>query len=103
VNILRVESFGSVWEIDLSLNRYRRYPREERPREREEWSDERAGALQDFVWHPISARPFVKRVTAGWRMFIPVPEERIYFEGRGYFVTAPLEESEAFRVAEGLG
>ena len=102
MNILRVESLGSVWEIDLSLMRYRRYPKEERPREFPEWSDERAGALQDFVWHPMSAKPFVKDVRGWPRMFVPVPEARIYVEGTGPFVTAPLDEAEADRLVEAL-
>ena len=52
--IVRVESLGSVWEIDENLNRYRRFPKTETGREKPEWSDERAGALQDAVWHDFT-------------------------------------------------
>ena len=38
-------------EIDDDLLRYRRLPKHEMGRERPEWSDERAGILQDAVWH----------------------------------------------------
>jgi len=48
---VRVESHGSVWTFDTELKRYMRLPKQEAPRERPEWSDERAGALQDVVWH----------------------------------------------------
>jgi hypothetical protein len=49
--MVRIETSGSLWVFDEELLRYQRMPKEERPREREEWSDERAGSLQDFVWH----------------------------------------------------
>lgn len=53
MDIHRHVSAGSVWELDNDLNRYRRYPRTEGPREVAEWSDERAGSLQDAVWHDM--------------------------------------------------
>jgi hypothetical protein len=49
----RVVTAGSIFELDDDLRRYRRYPNREQPREKPEWSDERAGVLQDFVWHPM--------------------------------------------------
>lgn len=49
---IRIETQGSVFEIDEDDLRYRRFPKQEAPRERPEWSDDRAGVLQDFVWHP---------------------------------------------------
>lgn len=48
----RIESKGSIWWFDEQAREYLRLPRVEQPRERPEWSDERAGALQDAVWHP---------------------------------------------------
>lgn len=50
--IQRIETMGSIFEIDEDDLRYRRFPKHEGPREKPEWSDERAGALQDAVWHP---------------------------------------------------
>lgn len=47
----RIETVGSIFEIDEDLMRYRRWPKQEAPRDNPEWSDSRAGALQDFVWH----------------------------------------------------
>ena len=52
---LRVVTRGSVVWIDDAGLRYHRLPLEEQPRERAEWSDERAGPLQDAVWHPMSS------------------------------------------------
>lgn len=49
---VRVETVGSVWWFDETTHEYLRLPREEKPREKPEWSDERAGPLQDAVWHP---------------------------------------------------
>lgn len=60
---IKVETKGSFFWIDEAACEYLRLPKEERPRERAEWSDERAGALQDGVWHPM----------AGWRIG-PHPE-----------------------------
>lgn len=57
---IRVISLGSVWEIDPELMRYRRYPKVEKPRDNPAWADQRAGALQDFVWHPMTALPYVR-------------------------------------------
>lgn len=48
-----VESLGSIWWIDEVLERYWRMPKVEMPRECPEWSDSRAGACQDAVWHPL--------------------------------------------------
>ena len=43
-----------VW-LDDAAGEYLRLPKTEGPRERAEWSDERAGPLQDAVWHPMVA------------------------------------------------
>lgn len=52
-NTTHVLTRGSnVW-LDADSGRYMRMPRDESPRERAEWSDERAGVLQDAVWHPM--------------------------------------------------
>lgn len=50
---MRVETKGSFWWLDESAHEYMRLPKHEAPRERPEWSDERAGVLQDAVWHPF--------------------------------------------------
>ncbi len=78
---MRIESFGSIWEIDEEDHRYRRWPKQEAPREHAEWSDERAGALQDFVWHHYDT----------W--FIDAIDGREYLVidlGGGQRVSAPL-------------
>ena len=52
-NTTHVVSKGSnIWLDDAAME-YLRLPKGETPRERPEWSDERAGALQDAVWHPM--------------------------------------------------
>lgn len=51
--VVTVESKGSMWYLDDSLGRFLRLPKHEAPREKAEWSDERAGILQDAVWHPM--------------------------------------------------
>lgn len=94
--ILRVESAGSIWEIDLTLNRYRRMPREEQPRERPEWGGPDAGPLQDFVWHEMRDKPFVIRSTSKFlpdRLVIPTPLK----DGKDC-VTAPLSVTESTHV-----
>lgn len=50
--VTRIVSLGSYWWFDETNHEYLRLPKSERPRERPEWSDGRAGALQDAVWHP---------------------------------------------------
>jgi len=57
----KVETRGSLWWFDDTAHEYLRLPRVEQPRERPEWSDERAGVLQDAVWHPM----------LGWRIDAP--------------------------------
>lgn len=64
-----VETLGSFFWIDDTLSRYTRLPKHEAPRERPEWSDERAGVLQDAVWHPMVA----------WRIGT-VPADQAKFE-----------------------
>lgn len=51
----RVESLGSIVLIDETDSRYMRMPKQEQPRERPEWGDASAGALQDGVWHGFTS------------------------------------------------
>lgn len=80
---VRIETGGSIFEIDEDMDRYRRFPKNEGPREKPEWSDERAGALQDAVWHP-----FVKWGYRSGRLVIQVEEADE--NGMAAVVTAPL-------------
>jgi hypothetical protein len=74
-----VARVGSLWDFDTLLGCYRRMPKVERPRERPEWGDERAGECQDFVWHGLrdwwmcdGGRRMVI-VPATWRVFwVPI-------------------------------
>lgn len=43
---------SNVW-LDDTAHEYLRLPRTEHPREQADWSDDRAGVLQDAVWHPM--------------------------------------------------
>jgi hypothetical protein len=54
--IIRVETLGSWWLIDEVNLRYCRFPKTEGGRERPEWGDERAGMLQDAIWHEFTGR-----------------------------------------------
>lgn len=54
-NAVKVETRGSLFWLDDEAGEYLRLPKHEKPRERPEWSDERAGPLQDAVWHPMNA------------------------------------------------
>ncbi len=47
----KIETNGSFWFFDEVNRKYLRMPKQEGPRERPEWGDERAGLLQDLVWH----------------------------------------------------
>lgn len=49
-----VATLGSYWEFDEENKRYRRAPRGEGKRENPAWGDERAGIMEDQVWHPYS-------------------------------------------------
>lgn len=52
-NALHVQTKGSnVW-LDCTNLEYLRLPRFETPREYQEWSDHRAGVLEDAKWHPM--------------------------------------------------
>lgn len=59
---------SNVW-LDDEAGEYLRLPLTERGRRNAEWSDERAGALQDAVWHAMTSwqvAPFpTHRVQAG--------------------------------------
>lgn len=50
---VKVETLGSFVWLDEAAGQYLRTPKEEAPREKAEWSDERAGRLQDGVWHEM--------------------------------------------------
>lgn len=50
-NCLTFETLGSYWLFNENEKKYCRMPKGEQPREFPEWGDERAGPLQDFVWH----------------------------------------------------
>jgi hypothetical protein len=56
----RIESFGSIWEIDEDDLRYRRFPKWEGPREKMEWGTTE-GPLKDFEWHPYSEWRIIER------------------------------------------
>jgi hypothetical protein len=82
--MVRVETVGSVWLIDETEGRYCRFPLEEKPRERAEWGDERAGDLQDLVWHDFAGQWRIDDYTG--RLFI----ETRWSEDEGWWVvTAP--------------
>jgi hypothetical protein len=55
VTTIKYVTKGSVVWLDEAQLRYLRLPKVEGPRDRPEWSDERAGALQDAVWHPYTS------------------------------------------------
>lgn len=103
----RVMSLGSIWEIDTDLNRYRRYPRKEKPRDDASWGSAEAGPLQDFVWHEMPDEPSIVRYHPGldyWdvpgALRIPCTSERATPLGRGAWVHAPLEQEELDRVEQ---
>lgn len=86
---IKVETKGSFFWLDEAAGEYLRLPKEERPRERPEWSDERAGALQDAVWHPM----------VGWRIGpfpLVQPDFEKYLEQYG----DPFLAAAAFRAHE---
>ncbi len=60
---VKVESKGSFWWFDERAREYLRLPKQEGPREKAEWSDQRAGALQDAVWHPYESWELLPEVT----------------------------------------
>lgn len=59
---VRIESAGSLWWIDENAKEYLRTPKVEAPRDPPEWGDERAGALQDLVWHPYDSWALIATV-----------------------------------------
>lgn len=85
--ITRVESHGSMWMIDNDLRRYCRFPKHEGPREKPEWSDERAGKLQDAVWHDFHGDWFIDKMD---RLHIQVVVDG--GDGTWFSVTAPWAE-----------
>lgn len=72
----RIESRGSFWEIDEDLLQYRRWPKQEAPREQPGWS---TGVLQDFVWLPYVSYEICNEV-----LLIHLPDRP------GHRITAPL-------------
>lgn len=96
----KVESLGSIWEIDTLDMRYRRWPKNEAPRKKPEWSDERAGALQDVVWHPMRALPFLLTASfSDYRLAIP-HTKRETDAAKEPCVTAPLLSDEFMRLMD---
>jgi hypothetical protein len=77
--VIRVESMGSVWTFDDDLHQYMRLPKREQPREQPEWSDERAGALQDGVWHPYVAWHITKHDRRAGQHLIPAGTLVVYY------------------------
>lgn len=49
---VHVTTLGSDWWFDEANKEYLRMPLGATPRERPEWGDARAGALQDGTWLP---------------------------------------------------
>jgi hypothetical protein len=76
--VTRVVSAGSVWFFDERTHEYLRMPRREGPRENPEWGDERAGPLQDLVWHPFDS----------WE----VTHHRLVIRGEGGSLWAPMPQ-----------
>lgn len=86
----RIETLGSIFEIDELDRRYRRFPKHEAPRERPEWSDERAGRLQDGIWHPyLSWEIRVVPSLGEWERLLIMTH--VNEDGKGAYVVAPME------------
>lgn len=85
--MVRIESVGSVWEIDEDDLRYRRWPKTEGPRENPEWGGPDAGALQDFVWHPFLSWRVATNRFSETRLVIVTEVDH---NGEETAVTAPL-------------
>jgi hypothetical protein len=75
---VHVVTVGSNWWLDESTGEYLRLPLREEPRERPEWGDERAGALQDATWMAFSS----------WR----IDKERLWIDGELGQLSAPLPQ-----------
>lgn len=75
----RVESMGSMWQIDEDLKRYCRFPKQELPREHPFWGGPDAGFLQDAVWHDFEGE---WRITPTDHLLIEVFEDPV----KGWFV-----------------
>lgn len=76
---VKIESIGSFWWFDEATHEYMRLPKNEMPRERPDWSDERAGVLQDAVWHPYvsySIGPVSLHMSG---LFIEQPDGQVSF------------------------
>lgn len=101
---VHIESLGSIWEIDALDMRYRRWPKHEAPRERPEWGDERAEALQDYTWHPMGALPVAVPLNGGCgpgvvgQLRIPIEFARRTRFGLYKSIFAPLFADEYARV-----
>jgi hypothetical protein len=90
--VIKIESKGSIWTIDEDLKKYMRMPKHEQPREKPQWGDHRAGALQDFVWHEYEKWEIVQDK---WLLI---------HHANGKVVTAPLASWEDYMIArEGDG
>ena len=73
---VKVESRGSLWWFDDMAGEYLRLPKTEKPRERSEWSDGRAGILQDGVWLPM-VRWWIDEALLALRVEIPNTRKKI--------------------------
>lgn len=82
--MIRVRTLGSVFEIDEALGRYRRMPREERPRERPEWGGPDAGPLRDFAWLPMGEEGW--RIDDRARLLINLPDDTYLVAPLAYVV-----------------
>lgn len=88
--ITRIESKGSVWMIDNDLRRYCRFPKHEGPRERPEWSDERAGVLQDAIWHDFEGDWWI-----GQDRWLRIQVHKLNGEHEWMYALAPDSREEA--------
>jgi hypothetical protein len=84
-DMVKIESVGSFWEFDTTLHRYRRWPKNEGPRERPEWSPP-SGPLQDFVWHDM----FPSEDDDGYYVAYGKLRIRVIVDPRPRYVSAPL-------------
>lgn len=76
----KVETQGSYWWLDDNAGEYLRLPKNEQPRERADWSDERAGLLQDGVWHPME-QWWIDENRMALRIRVPGSAKKVYAPG----------------------
>lgn len=61
---IKVESKGSYWWFDELNHKYMRLPKQEAPREKKEWGNEKAGVLQDAIWHDYESWGFTPMLSS---------------------------------------